>query len=203
MKKRTVIATVVLLFVLQFPLFHTFWLTRMGSFLIHQDPITPADAILVLGGGKRERVLQGIALYREKFGNKVLFTGEYEQQLFAPPLHWAIEAQKLAVSRGLPEKDTIRILESKSTHDDALLSRAVCQTHHFRSLIVVSEPYHTERAFAVFKKVYRDSGIRVMLYPVQESWYKKDNWWKCKEGLLATNSEYVKFIYYFFKGYLI
>jgi len=201
--KRFKIIAVALLFVSQFAVFRNFWLTQMGSFLIYQDQITPADAILVLGGGEKERVLQAIELAKKKYSEWMMFTGDYLEPIFAENTHWALEAQKLAVFNGFPKNRTIPILDSKSTLDDALLAKKICEEKHFKSLIVVSEPFHTRRAHFVFDKLYKNSGIKIMMCPVQNSWYKRDSWWKNKNGFWATNMEYQKMLYYFLKGNLL
>jgi uncharacterized SAM-binding protein YcdF (DUF218 family) len=197
------LAAVLFLILLQFVLFRHFWLVQMGSFLIYQDRIEPADAIIVLGGGPKERVTQGIELAKNKYGDWMMFTGEDIDPLFGAHSHWALEAQKLAVFNGIPKDKTIPITNSTSTRDDATLSKAICLEKHFRSLIVVSEPYHTRRAHYVFNKVYKETGIKIMVYPVQHSRYKRDGWWKYKQGYWDTNTEYQKMLYYLLKGYLI
>lgn len=205
MKKRNkIFLLLILLFFLQFPLFYKFWLTRLGAFLIHHDRIEPADAILVLGGGRGERILQGVELYKKNYGRTILMTGEFFEPLFyQKTLHWALQGKALAHSRGVPNERIIPILNSLSTRDDATLSRAECEKRGFKSLIVISEPFHTKRAYYTFKKVYKNSGIKVMLYPVQNSWYKKDTWWLSEKGLLTANEEYVKFMYYLLKRYIL
>ncbi|MGA2090939.1 MAG: YdcF family protein, partial [Endomicrobiales bacterium] len=130
------------------------------------------------------------------------FTGENERSLYAATFNWARAARKLAVDAGVPSDKIIMILTSKSTHDDAVLSKEICLQNHFKSLIVVSEPYHTRRAFFTLRKVYRNTGINLMMYPVQHSWYTKDSWWGSEEGFFVTLEEYTKFSYYLFKGYL-
>lgn len=200
--KKIFIFTIIMIVFLQFPLFHRFWLTQVGGFLVYQDKIEPADAILVLGGGKPERVLQGVELYQRKYGDKMIFTGECDTAIYGPSHHWALQAEKLAESKEVPKRKIITILNSRSTHDDATLSKTVCDKHNFKSLIVISEPYHTKRAFYTFKKVYKNSGVKIMIYPAQHSWYKKNIWWQSEEGLMATNGEYVKFIYYLLKGFI-
>lgn len=203
MKKSIKYLLIILfLIILQFPLFYRFWLTQAGGWLIHQDKIEKADAILVLGGGRGERVLQGAALYREKYADLIMITGEFEQIMSGPVYHWAVQGQKLAGNRGVPKNKVLPILDSKSTRDDATLSLAECRKRNFKSLIVVSEPYHTKRAFYIFKKVYKGSGIKVMIYPVQDSWYKRDTWWYSEYGLMATTDEYIKFVYYQLKGFI-
>ena len=195
------LAVVVVLF--QFVFFRHFWMSQIGAALICQDAIVPADAILVLGGGSGERAQQGVALYHQKYAPRIIFTGENNHSLFAATFNWASAAQKLAVAGSVPKERTILILTSRSTHDDAVLSKEICLKNNFKSLIVVSEPYHARRAYFAFRKVYKNSGITFMMYPVQKSWYTKDNWWYNEEGFFDTVSEYTKFIYYLFKGYIV
>ncbi len=203
MKKRNKYILIILCFIiLQFPLFYKFWLGQMGGWLIYQDKIEKADAILVLGGGRGERVLEGTKLYLEKYANLIMMTGEYEQIMSGPVYHWAVQGQKLAMSRGVPKGKIFPILNSKSTYDDATLSLAECRKRNIKALIVVSEPFHTKRAFYVFKKVFKNSGIKVMIYPVQDSWYRRDNWWYSELGLMSTTDEYIKFVYYQLKGFI-
>jgi uncharacterized SAM-binding protein YcdF (DUF218 family) len=184
-------------------IFRVFWLTAIGSFLVYQDPIAPADAILVLGGGKWERVEQGISLYRAKYADTIMFTGMYAGHGWKMPItHWALEAQKMSVENGIPKDNTVTIFGSSSTLNDATLAKAYCLEHKYKSLIVVTEPYHTRRSHYVFDKVFKRSGVRVMIYPDEESWYAKSTWWHTEEGLMETNSEYLKLLYYLAKGYI-
>jgi uncharacterized SAM-binding protein YcdF (DUF218 family) len=65
MKRSITFALIVSLLLLQFIAFRAFWLERIGAFLIYRDRLAPADAVLVLGGGGMDRVLQGIQLYKQ------------------------------------------------------------------------------------------------------------------------------------------
>lgn len=195
--KISIISGAVLLVL--FIAFHGPLLTKAGSFLIYQDAIEPADAVLVLGGGKKERAEQGIALYKAGYARAMMFTGQTSPW---GGTNWAEVASKYAQKNGVPEKNIILITRPKSTRDDALLSKEECLKHNFKSLIVTSEPYHTKRAYHVFRRAYDGSGIKVMLYPVQDSWYRKDGWWKSKSGVLHTCQEYAKMVYYSLRGYL-
>lgn len=201
-KRNKLILLLIIVFILQFPLFYKFWLGQMGGWLIYQDKLEKADAILVLGGGRSERILEGAKLYREKYANYMMMTGEFEEIMSGPVYHWALQGRKLASRHGVPWDRMIPIIDSKSTHDDATLSLAECREHNFKSLIVVSEPYHTKRSFYVFKKVFKNSGIKVMIYPVQDSWYTRDNWYFSEKALISTIEEYIKFVYYKLKGFI-
>ncbi len=204
MKRSGLIANIVIAaIILQFALFHTFWLNSTASLLIHQDKLAPADAILALGGGTRERVDQAIALYKGNYAGTILFTGMLMEHGWRKPVtHWAVEAKKIAVGDGVPENNVVPLFGSRSTFDDATLAKTYCLAHGCHSLIVVSEPYHTMRAHHVFAKVFKDSGIRIVLYPVQNSWYTIDSWWYSGDGLMLTASEYVKFLVYLARGRL-
>jgi uncharacterized SAM-binding protein YcdF (DUF218 family) len=200
--KKLIVIVVLLVLTVRIHIVRDFLLTQAGAFLIYQDHIEAADAVLILGGGKKERVQQGIELVNKKYSGWMIFTGDYIDPIFAENTHWALEAQKLAVHEGLKKDMLIPILNSQSTRDDAELAKEVCLKKHFKSLIVISEPYHTRRAHYVFDKVYKKSGIKIIIYPVQNSWYKSDTWWKSKTGYWDTNIEYQKMLYYLIKGYL-
>ncbi len=201
-RKSRIVFFIIFLFIIQFLLFYKFWLGQMGGWLIYQDDLASADCILVLGGGRGERVLQGVELYKNKYAPKMMMTGEYEQIMYGPKYHWALQGQKLAASRGVPKYDIIPILNSLSTHDDATLAKTVCLENNYKSLIVVSEPFHTRRAYYTFKKVFKGSGIKIIIYPVQESWWTRDNWYQSEKGLISGEEEYMKSIYYILKGYI-
>jgi uncharacterized SAM-binding protein YcdF (DUF218 family) len=200
--------------------FHKPLLTRAGAFLIHQDPIEPADAVLVLGGGRAERITQGIELYKKKYGKMLVITGQWVSSPVLRRDNWALRAKQFAVTRlGFPENKIILILEPTSTYYDAVLSKAECRKRGYKSIVVTSEPYHTLRAYLIFRHVYRGSGIKVMIYPVQKSWYRADNWWKSppgaeswyradywwttRPGAWKTAEEYFKLAYYLLRGRIL
>jgi uncharacterized SAM-binding protein YcdF (DUF218 family) len=202
MKKYAPYALVLALLVLQFFVFHAFWFGQAGGLLIHQDEISPADAILVLGGGSEGRVMQGVELYKKGYGSRLMFTGMDYAHYEGQALNWAIEAQKLAIKKGVPAKNTLVISGSSSTHEDAALSKSVCEKNNFSSLIVITDPFHTGRSYLVFKKVYQDSGIKVMLQPVIQSEYQKNTWWQSERSFVVVYEEYIKTAYYLAKGYI-
>ena len=132
-----------------------------------QRALRSADAIVVLGNRPptdaegnvmpetRRRVTRGVALYRAGLADALLMTG-------GPAPHDRIEAEvmrDLAIELGVPAS-AIR-LEKRSTdtienarHSMALLcDEAPC----YPSVIVVSSPYHLERA----RRLFECAGFRV------------------------------------------
>ncbi|MCK4532735.1 YdcF family protein [bacterium] len=181
---------------------YKFWLIQIGKYLVFQTALKPADAIVVLGGGEKERVFQGIKLFKKKYAKKIIFTGEKLEVPSLEEVHWAQLSKKEAMLNGIEERDIIIVLDSLSTYDDALLVKKVVKKYEFKSLIIVTDPYHVKRAFFVFKKRFKKSTVTLMFYPVQDSWFSANDWWTSEKGLVRVNNEYIKFIYYLCKGYI-
>ena len=58
-------------------------LTRLGGLLYHEDVLEPADAIVVLGGGQLDRVIEAADLFSEGYAPVVLLTREPESPAIA------------------------------------------------------------------------------------------------------------------------
>jgi uncharacterized SAM-binding protein YcdF (DUF218 family) len=197
MKKRYIFLAFTLFFLL-IVLLHSFILGGLARFLVVQDKLEPADVILVLAGdGNGERVEEGVNLYKQGFAKKMLMSGG--------PIAWHLTSaewmKKQAVALGVPAKNILLQGASKSTLEDLVYSLPIIMKHSFRSVILVTSPYHTRRAKRVFRKASAGSGIRVYAYPVQDSEWKLDGWWLRHEDTAHVVWEYMAMVYYFFKGY--
>ena len=82
------------------------------------------------------------------------------------------------------------------TYEEAIAVQQLAQEQGWRSLIIVTDPHHTRRARMAFRDVFRDSGITVMVRPVNDSWYQADSWWQTRDGLRETWTEYLKLLLY-------
>lgn len=129
--------------------------------LVHDDRPTPADVIVVLGGGinkdthslpwgVEERVAKGVELYRDGMASKIIvsggithYAGEAESEVMAP----------YAEMLGVPAEDVIQEDRSKDTHTNAVYSAAIMQEKGWHTAIVVTSDFHTARACRIFKKV--------------------------------------------------
>nr|HID14004.1 hypothetical protein [Anaerolineae bacterium] len=59
-------------------------------------------------------------------------------------------------------------------------------------LIITTDPYHTRRGLVAF----RGTGITVIVRPVNEHWYRADFWWRSRDGLRETWTEYLRLALY-------
>ena len=51
----------------------------------------------------------------------------------------------------------------------------------------------------VFEDKFDDAGIKINFHGAAPLDYSQDNWWKNEEGMIMTNNELVKILYYAIK----
>ena len=141
-----------------------------GPLLLPEEPLVPAEAIVVLGSGPpvdeaghpspelRRRVEQGVKLYRRGLAPKIVMTGG---NTF---LHYyeADVMREVAVGMGAPESALLLERQATDTITNArgtidLLCRNKDNSVCAPDLILVSSPYHLQRA----KKLFECGGATV------------------------------------------
>jgi uncharacterized SAM-binding protein YcdF (DUF218 family) len=166
----------------------------MGGILIVADRLERADAIVVLSGGSNNRIMYATQLYREGYAEYLILT---ETGISYPgnPTVATQYARDLAMDQGVPEE---YILASdfvvNSTKDEAQTALKTSKASNFTSLIVVTDPYHTFRTRLIFRSVFRDSGIKIMVRPISGHWYDSATWFLTPTGWRDTLYEYIKTI---------
>ncbi|MDD5594569.1 MAG: YdcF family protein [Candidatus Margulisbacteria bacterium] len=198
MKRLTVSLIIILLVLAGLYLLMPFFLNGLAGHLIVRDRLDRADAILVLAGDNNgERVDEGVNLYKQGYAGYILMSGG--------PLAWRLTnaewMKKQALAEGVPDRAIILQARSRSTLDDANFSLPIAVKHNFKSVILVTSPYHTRRAAVVFKKIFGSAGIKVIVYPVRKSDFNPVGWWTRHEDAAAVVWEYVARIMYLLKGY--
>jgi len=85
-----------------------------------------------------------------------------------------------------------------STFEEAKALRLWCLANNARSVIIVTNPFHSRRVRWIFTKVLADE-IDMQIATVDAHQYTPRNWWESEEGLIALNNEWVKMVYYWIK----
>jgi uncharacterized SAM-binding protein YcdF (DUF218 family) len=167
---------------------------------VSQNP-TKSDTLIVLGGGTGAREERAARLYQQGFAQVLIASGDEVQ---FPGIHvtFAQMSADYLVALGVPSSAIILLPATTSTRDEATQSLELAGQKGWTSLIVVTDSFHSLRAWLTFRQVYRRSGIRVTIVAVQSNWYQPEQWWVDERSLLAIASEYQKLAYYLFKGYL-
>lgn len=131
-----------------------------------------ADVIVVLGAGiypdgelswfSLLRTLKGVALYRNGYARKVLFSGYAGREALMEGRSLARSMAAVAAGLGVPEEDILLEDRSRRTHENALRSRAVMRREGFQTALLVTSAMHMRRAMLTFER----AGLRVFPAPV-------------------------------------
>jgi uncharacterized SAM-binding protein YcdF (DUF218 family) len=70
--------------------------------------------------------------------------------------------------------------------------------HGYRTMLLVSPWYHSQRSFEVYVKAGRRRGVEVYCKPA-EGGMTRSNWWQTHAGMTLVFGEVVKLIYYQFR----
>jgi uncharacterized SAM-binding protein YcdF (DUF218 family) len=172
-----------------------------GSFLVTENELTHADAILILGGNSFDRGNEALRLYDEGWSDKLLCSGGNVPSVLAAlnlELKECEVTQQLLVEKGVLPEAIVLLEESTSTAEEGTEALHYCLDEGIDTLIVVSSKFHLRRVRGVFKDQFEEKGIHVLFRGAPSSQYDEDLWWKSEGGLIMVNNEYVKLFYYLF-----
>lgn len=98
---------------------------------------------------------------------------------------------------GVPgEAITILPGKAKSTREEAeIISKYLSGQPEIKSLNIVSSPFHTKRAFLIFRKALKNQDVKVQIKTSPSDRYYEMHdkpWWSGKEGIQAVATEYIK-----------
>jgi len=176
---------------------HSFVLTRAAEMLIKKDEIKPADVIVVLAGEQEERVRYGTKLLEDDWARKdrIIMAGGPLVWKYT----WASLMKEQAESLGIPGKKILLEDKSRSTGEDALYTKEILQQNGFKSIILVTSPYHSKRASLIFERVMGRE-FKIISAPVDESWFSIDDWWKRRRDRAIVLNEFSRYIWLWIFG---
>lgn len=152
--------------------------------LIVNEPAEQADISVVLGGGGGSRLRKGLSLYESGRVNHLVLVDRAKRD-------WDAMLQRLCPDCAATGK--ISILEgSRNTFTDAELVESYCRTHNIKSMLVVTDPYHTRRASLIFKTRFTENSIQVAVISSGEFGSRlqpNERWWQDDETLKTVWSE--------------
>jgi uncharacterized SAM-binding protein YcdF (DUF218 family) len=168
------------------------WLPLVGEFLIVEDPLRPADALVPLAG-ERLRIGAGAELLKQGYARWFIVT---EMQV-DPGIRYSDLVRQQASEEGVPAEQIVIAPDVvATTYAEALSVRRLVDAQGWRSLIVVTSPYHTRRAQIIFHDAFAGSGVSIAVRAVRPHWYGSDDWWRYPAGQETTVLEYLKLALY-------
>jgi uncharacterized SAM-binding protein YcdF (DUF218 family) len=190
-RSRTCLLTLLVILALLY-----LFLRGLGAFLITGDRLKTADAVVALGGGGEWRVVEAVRLVQERYGQWLILTEPGEINPGDGP--GSRYFRETAIENGL-SPFAILVTEEiqRSTHDEAVAVLELMERHQLQSVIVVTDPFHTQRARMIFRQVFDGSGRTVRVHPVPRHWYKSGTWFLTAGGWGNTLREYIKMTGFF------
>jgi uncharacterized SAM-binding protein YcdF (DUF218 family) len=157
-----------------------------------QPSVQPGQAIVVISGDEQlARFQEGLDLYQRGMGQYLVFSGA----AFDNGTSNADVMRQLAVARGVPDRAILEEPLGEDTWGNAIHTRQVLEDHGLRSAILVTSPYHVQRAKLTFDAAYSGSGIELTVHAAPDSEWRKLSWWRQAETRRLTFTELQKLAY--------
>jgi uncharacterized SAM-binding protein YcdF (DUF218 family) len=151
-------------------------LNALGAALITDDPLHPADAILVLSGETREgdRVRHAVALFKRGLAPLLVLSGT--------PMgfrtHEADVMRRHAEFLGVPSTHILIVKQNgDSTKEEADVVVPILKRRGLKDVILVTSNYHTARAKRIFERAAGPYGPHFLASPVNDGLFEPDGWW--------------------------
>jgi uncharacterized SAM-binding protein YcdF (DUF218 family) len=173
-----------------------------GVLLVRKDPLKNSEALVILSGGGEERLEAGANLYHDGKVRRIILTETDELQTGSSTPITTINYEALASRYGIDKSKLYKTKKtSSSTYEEAQAVLLLMKQKDWKSLVIVTDNFHSRRTGMIFDKIFKSSGIKVSVQPVnvQGYWYDPIKWWKDSESRDVTVLEYVK-IFYFLSG---
>ena len=162
-------------------------LREAAALWIATDPLTHADAIVVLGGNSQTRPPVAAELYRRGLANKVLIS------------HWsACQRDRAALLKlGVPTSAIEAFGEANTnTREEAVALREWADRNAASVFVIPTEPFMTRRVQWIFRREFFDRSVTIKVHPLNPSGYLPEAWWKTEQGSTAFQNEILKYLYY-------
>lgn len=171
-------------------------LSRLGAFLVVEDPLRHADAIIVLGGTMYERQLEAVDLFKDGLAPRIYLFREiadYGERVLIQkdiPYLRAVDVQIDAmVKLGVPREAISILNEAANTASEARFVRQLVEEQHFSTIIVVTSKQHTRRARLVLSRRLADLGTTIVMRGSRYDLTDADHWWRDRPTVRFTMFE--------------
>jgi len=177
---------------------------RAGRYLVVDEPIRPADALVVLAGARVDRWLEAVDLYHEGKGKAILLSPGYledsEVRLRARGIRYPAATDLIRdamVQMGIPADVIVSIPEGMdNTAHEASAAHRIARERGWTSIIVVTSPYHTRRSLFAFQRELKGTGIDVQVRGTRYDDIDPERWWKRRGDFRFVTWELQKYIAY-------
>jgi hypothetical protein len=166
---------------------------------IVSDPITPADAVVVLGGGLNERPFAAADIYKKGLVKEVIVSRVAQERyakLGGIPGHTELNRMVL-LKLGVPEAAIGTFGQANaSTDEEAVALRDWADENRVSRIIIPTEIFSARRVRWIFNRELASNSVRVEIAAFEPPNYTRAEWWKSEGGMIAFQNEFMKYLYY-------
>jgi uncharacterized SAM-binding protein YcdF (DUF218 family) len=199
MRRRiAVLAAIVLLaaYLMATPL-----LRAAGRYLVLDEPLEKADAIVVLSGSFPDRILEAVDLYAAGMAPQIVLCREPENGGFRQlrergvvlPRGYELN-QAVAEQLAVPSEAILVVDRAdRSTFSEARRVIDFVLRRGFTKVLLVTSKFHTRRAGAIYRHLAGDR-LRIIMRPTRYDSFAADEWWRDRLWIRRVVIEYQKLL---------
>ena len=175
-----------------------------GTYLVVQQPLEHADAIVVLAGPRAERWLEAVDLFREGWAPRIVLSrgriDNGEARLSAMGIRFPQDAdlaRDAMLQMKIPADAIVLLPESlDNTAQEAASTRRMAAAAGWSRIIVVTSKYHSRRAGYAFAREFRGTAMRIVMRTTRYDSALPARWWTTRPDVRYVLSELQKLVAY-------
>ena len=189
--------------------YHAPILTHLGRYLVVEHTPEKSDLIVCLSGNNIERGLAAADAYQDGLAPQIFIAREELPDGYELLKEKGINYPEtidllMTVFNGLGVPGSALIISDrpvKSTIDEAEMVMDMIKERDYQSLIIITSPTHSRRAWLTFRKIFEkeEKDFRILVIPTPYSKFRPEDWWKKRKYKREVIIEYEKLIYYTLK----
>jgi uncharacterized SAM-binding protein YcdF (DUF218 family) len=203
--RRRVVASVAGVALVVFLLFYTPFAWWLGAPLRVAEPPRPADAIVVFaggvgesgqaGGGYQERLRRAVDLYEAGLAPRIVISSG-----FVFTFKEAEVMRTLAIANGVPDSALVLETKAANTHENVTYTHAILEKEGWKTILLVSSPYHMRRALLTWRKAAPET--TVIAEPATASQFYFHEHGASVSQIRGILQEYAAIVDYWWKGWI-
>jgi uncharacterized SAM-binding protein YcdF (DUF218 family) len=171
-------------------------LLHLGDWLVVQDPLAQASAIVVLSGRMPERAIEAARVYQQNVAAQVWVSQGLSPAPDLERMHIAFIGEdfyneKVLMAQGVPA-DAIRVLEQPAANTEEEVDEIArdCRRDDAHAVIIVTSKPHTRRVRLIWhKRVGNDP--RLIIRYVSDDSFDAAHWWRKTSDALDVVREWL------------
>lgn len=180
-------------------------MVAMADSLVYESQLRRCDAVLVLSGGRSERIEKAIALHKAGYADTIQMTLPEEISDDAPApdgLHKEVRMYKAFFELRQVAPDRVKWSSEPyySTYDEAIFLKERMSQNGWDEAIIVPGYFQSQRARWSFDHAFDESSLNILVSPAAPEIVSTTNWWTHEEGFITVENEWIKGLYYRLKG---